>query len=728
MLSERDVSVDTPPEDRPLRRVRHRIPLHDNWPECDCPGCWKLRPMTDGEIRAKDKKQEAKRAYRLLHKDENLAMLKEKYSKTRWQLRNIVAWDGEGANTETGHHYYNLLANSRGEYICPDNGMRGIGTKEAFDFFLNHNQRSAINVIFGGSYDVNMILKDMPEIYLKALWADGRCKWDGYRITWTPRKRFGVTPYKWSTSKRKFIADSKSGFVLWDVFGFFQCAFVEACRAWGILDDLQCDAMQVMKWARSTFTVDKLDDIKRYNQDECAALVTLVRRLFDAMDEAGIQLERYDGAGAIATALLKLHHVYDYAGDRPEYLGDTPSPVYRAAQVAYSGGRIEAVYIGNHEGPVYRYDINSAYPAACIHIPSLKGAIWKREEEWNGNPLSIVYCDVHLSEEMPFYPLWWRGSVGPYRGQIYYPRYCSGAYYGVEFQNLSLYWKEGRDYTVRYAMNVYLDDDTKPFEWLTETYQIRLRLKKEGNLAQMVLRLGMNSLYGKCAQQEGYQPNTHGYDIRYPGTHHLVWAGFMTAYTRAKLYQAAMTQPEKVLAFATDAVFTTAPLSLDVGTGLGQWSPEDFAGIMIVQAGVYWLKEQTGEWKSKYRGFDPGSLIRDEILDRWRQHSYTYPATLTRFCGLGSALGRTKGLQTDWRQWITDDRMLNLVPTGKRSVAPGHFEPWKALTLTQATDTMDGGESMPYPVLWVDGEKGVRDTVDGTDMRILEEEWEDSYE
>ena len=80
-------------------------------------------------------------------------------TKTKWERRKIVAWDGEGANLADGRHVYNLLANSEGTMIYKAGGL---STVQVLTFFLKHGDPKAINVIFGGSYDVNMFLEDLP--------------------------------------------------------------------------------------------------------------------------------------------------------------------------------------------------------------------------------------------------------------------------------------------------------------------------------------------------------------------------------------------------------------------------------------------------------------------------------------------------------------------------------------------------------------------------------------
>jgi hypothetical protein len=624
--------------------------------------------------------------------------------KTKWERRLVVAWDGEGANLANGEHIYNLLANSDGFRLIQEDG---IPTLDALNFMVENSNPKAINVIYGGSYDVNMILNDVPPECLKLLWTEGSCYWNGFRIFYAPRKKLTIQKF-YRNSKGKL---AHKDFTLWDVLGYFQATFVVACRKWlGELPIL--DEIESMKFERSVFTPEKLPEIIEYNRMECELLVKLMHALFEALDNAGIKLIRYDGAGSIAAALLRKNNVTDHKGS-PD------AQVLRWGQHAYSGGRIEAPKIGTEERPIYRYDINSAYPSGCLTVPSYQGASWSFDKEWDGQDCSMVHIrwDYPTSKRKrrPFYPLWYR----EYDGTILYPSRGEGIYWGVEVRNVIDYM-DPTDYEILGACNVHLANNIKPFAYLQDMYDVRLVLKQAGDMAAEAFKLGMNSTYGKLAQQAGYRNG------RIPTYHQLLWAGQITAYTRAQLYRAAMQRPKNVVAFATDAVITTAPLKLDIGTGLGEWTADKFHGITIVQPGVYWLKESEEYWSDKYRGFDKGSLMREHIIECWRQGT-DYEARLTRFVGLGSALMSTD-FYAHWRKWETQSRTLTLSPSGKRMPSEEVCY-WEKLCDTIARPNMhyDGLLSKPYPLLWVTTDEGIKPVKVTEDLGTLEDELMDSY-
>lgn len=622
-------------------------------------------------------------------------------SPSKWEIRSIVAWDGEGANLENGTHIYNLLANSNGDTLVNPDGLQ---TNEILNFMLDHSSDRDINVIYGGSYDVNMILKDVPKTKLKELWETGSTYWRTFRIMYAPRKKFTVQKIVGKTFPYK-VAKT---FVLWDVIGYFQSSFVVACQKWlGDLDIL--NEIQTMKLQRSTFTKESIDDIIEYNKQECMLLVLLMDRLFKSLDEAELQLMRYDGAGSIAAALLKK---YDVA----KYKGKIPNSVYRRAQHAYSGGRIEAIKCGTTVKPtkIYRYDINSAYPYACLFLPSYVGAKWAKESEWDGSHNSIACVRFHFSKEAPFYPLWYRDSGGG----ISYPREGYGMYWGAEVSLLYEYYQEGLDFEIEWALNCTLEDeDTKPFAFLQDIYETRKEFKRQGSMASESLKLGMNSCYGKVVQQAGYRNG------RVPTYHQLLWGGQITAYTRATLFRAAMQSPNDIISFATDAVFTTKQLDLVTGNELGDWSYDEFIGITIVQAGVYFLQDDTGKWHEKFRGFDKGSLDREKIVQCWEDGT-DYEATLTRFIGLGSALASTDF--NVWRTWRTDNRALDIRPTGKRIAGP-RKDYSRGLRATKASPNITPEViSQPYAVVWMDGvRQAEKESVNGIPLEQIVDEYED---
>ena len=125
--------------------------------------------------------------------------------------RPFVAWDGEGVTDERGHHYQ-LFGSSDGEVVM---GAE-LTWRETFPLLLA-SQEDAIHVGFALVYDTVMMLRGHPEI--QRIMQGQRTYVDEYNIQYFRGK--------WLHIKSRITGRSMR---LYDVFSFFQCSFVKACR------------------------------------------------------------------------------------------------------------------------------------------------------------------------------------------------------------------------------------------------------------------------------------------------------------------------------------------------------------------------------------------------------------------------------------------------------------------------------------------------------------------
>lgn len=637
------------------------------------------------------------------------------YDSSLFTRGEFIAWDGEGYTDASGVHRYFLLG-----YYCAsgESGFlenpNGIDTETGFNYLLSVAERhpKGIHVCYGASYDVNMLLKDLDWSTLERLWKnDGgkRVNWNAYELVYQQRKCLHLRERK---QKGRSIT-------LWDVIGFFQTTFVRTIRE-HLGDDYS--GLQVIergKSRRSQFDINERDDIRRYTLEELKALVLIMEKLRGYIAECGIKLSRWDGAGAIAAALLKKHNV-------KQHMAETPKAVQEAAQYAYFGGRAELMQYGQHDGPVYHYDINSAYPTAVQHLPGLHGA-WCREtgnspkrEQFSVSKVRWNFSDN--GSATPFYPL-------PYRtddGSIYFPSKGEGWYWEPEvsaaLETVERYITHPSDYLeILETWSFYPETAEKPFAFVPELFQLRKQWKEAGIQAQYALKLGLNSIYGKLAQQVGGWVK-HG-TPRKPAYHQLEWAGWVTAFARANLLTVMAQRSKSIIMVATDGIYATEPLTVTDGSDLGEWESNTHDGMVAVQSGVYWLKDGD-TWKAFRRGFDAESLGRERVLEAWQQSLTTYRASSTRFITLGSGI-YNKTLRSLWRTWRTAPRELSLYPEGKRTIRATKQLPAKRLEATEPTMLPEHETfSHPFPLRW-GVSLDVADSyalIDGVPQRVYDEE------
>jgi len=658
---------------------------------------------------------------------------------TAWETGEFVAIDGEGFSEgeefrieieSSGHvytgkdHYYAYLSASDGSHIYTSSSR--LRLCECLDFLFDIRERNAkaIIVAFGGSYDITQFCAfDLDIAQIKQLLRktdDGRSldiDLGGYqyRLEYRPRKCF--TAKRWPEGARKYERDKRGDWKLtphetiqvWDVWGFFQDSFIGVLKKW-VPGDPDFEFISRMKGERSVFARSEIDEIARYNAAELRCLVKVMNKVRDALNDLGIKITRWDGAGSVAAAMMAKHKVRSH-------LASLPDDVFDAARVAYSGGHIEVCKLGYYSGKVHHYDVNSAYPNIFRRLPSLASGHWISSSHVDPpEGFTLVELRFEFEHDMPFYPLFFRCS----NGSIIYPRRGRGWYWGPEFEAAKAYAQAfgARTFDV-IRWHHFVGDGTRPFSWVEDIYYRRQQYIEEAKATgqvsgpEMIIKLGTNSLYGKCCQQVGARYDAKG-ELRLPPYFSLAWGGYVTAGCRAMLMFAAIEDPGAIIAFATDGLFSTRPLDLycPPRKELGAWEYKTHDGITMVMPGVYWLHD--GETVRHYsRGFDKQEMSDAEIVHRaWREKRDELPVSVTRLIGLGSAcvspdFWRMRGCFVESRRTLCLDG-----DNSKRyPVHLGSTSPSRGLVDTRPRDHLFGDNldlddlmSAPYPIAWIDGD------------------------
>lgn len=505
--------------------------------------------------------------------------------------RYVVGLDGEGCGRRP--HRYTLLAwsDATGKRASTvENWREGLSTVQCLEFLLSMPRAARPFGYFLG-YDWTMALADLPDRSLYRLFRP--------ETRATPGEGQGFSDVAWRHYRLHFLSGMMRvrdvrrarSVTVWDVGKFFQCSFVEALRKWSITAPVE--NVEAMKAKRARFTAKNRREIREYCESECRALAALTEQLNDAHEQAGLPLKRWHGPGSSASVALKQMGI-------GEKRGEHPPEVERAASFAFFGGRFEHRAIGTFDGPIYGYDIVSAYPAACEKLPCLEHARWRHTRARSRLPKHAPAL-VHFRLGRTSREAWWGAlPVRLPRGQIVFPR--SGA--------SGWTWSEEYHAACELAPNVEFVEawilssrcQCRPFERVREWFDERKRIGKDGR--GIVLKLALNSLYGKLAQSLG---------LPRPPFASRIWAGMITSITRAKLLRAVALDPEAVLCTATDGIYSLRPLTLDVGSDLGQWEEKRADRITLVRPGIYWTESTV-----RARGVGRGALPqeqRDAILE-----------------------------------------------------------------------------------------------------------------
>lgn len=588
-------------------------------------------------------------------------------------LKPFTGCDGEGAGVdELGRQNYLLFRMGERELFRA--GAR-LETHELLDFICDAPP-SAIYVGFAFGYDVTMILRDLPPAQQKRLFAPrslgpGHSPYVWYKdfdIDYLPRNYLKVRRVKTvrtpdGAEYRVPIKGSQR--IIYETFGFFQKSFLKVIKEFGVASPEQVEAIAHNKARRSDFT--SIDQEERnYCELECELLAALMEKLREYCYEAEIRPHSWSGAGKLASALHAKHHTLT----RDDADALLLPGVRDFANMAYYGGRFEITATGHIEQPIYESDIRSAYPAAMRKLPCLQCGRWREadgKELGKLAPGNIYVSTVKFKADSLKAGQFGRMGAFPVRhklGHLYWPLEGAGTYWSYEIASAA-----ALGFSVQHRGGWIFERGCEhvPFHWVEELFEYRRSIGSQG--PGYPIKLGINSLYGKLAQRKG--------NGRY---HNMIWAGMITAQTRALLNVAIALSPGNTIMVATDAIYSTEPLALDYGDRLGQWEAAELEDLFIVQPGLYWSASRA---KKKSRGLsgkffeEPGRT--EGFQDAWRNFGNTsrqlpdgawpdFPSCsvpVPGFIGLKLAIARNKPELAG--TWVQDTRCISFDYRNKRA-------------------------------------------------------------
>ena len=641
-----------------------------------------------------------------------------------------------------------------------DASKRPLTTRETFDWLLSLPGKfgAAVFAMFAFNYDVTQILYDLPrgaawEIAKRETFPDqskGERKgrpireaptfWREYAVKYLKSKKFelwrlrdpdkpwkpvlgkdGLPVIDPETGREKRQLDASAHIVIYDAFGFYQEPFVKACESLvlnGYMGEADLETIRQQKANRSNFAETEFETIKHYCGLELVALSKAMTVLRDGFDLMGLRLRAWSGAGSAASAAFRREGVHKehFPADIATEAATLPR-WQDAAHHAFFGGRIELLRQGYlpREGDTTRlwgYDIASAYPSACVDLPSTRDGTWSHVEKAvflkndglerlkaivaNANVLSMFCVQWAFpidrkparrrqpAKPFPFFPLPYRMG----RGAILFP--SAGKAWIMRDELLgALEWIETffPSETARRAIPVFMvreqwlfspANDEKPFAFIRDLYALRAKTPKTDTLNKAI-KLVINSLYGKTAQSVG------GSRGKAPATACPYYAAAITANCRMRLMLAALRAPFDIVMFATDGIVSTRPLEglprvRDIDAkekaDLGDWEMGRLCGGFYLQSGVYLQFTPDAKIKSKTRGMSPREMLLtmtmeefliEGVLEQWRkpfdaEDVSTHPRLEVRhreFVTIGSAVANPARFRVRGR-WAVTSRFVDI--------------------------------------------------------------------
>lgn len=536
-----------------------------------------------------------------------------------------------------------------------------------------------VNVYVGYffDYDVTMMCSTMPEYKIRRLLNRAERFRPGY---FTPLP-LDIGSYEIDYIKGKFFkvrraTPKEEKNLPWveisDVGHFFQQSFLKTIIDWNVADLEEIEKIGIGKESRAEFG-HMTDEIRYYNSLEIDILERLMNKFRATCRTIRVSPRKWQGPGDIATALLQQHHI----PKRDDLALWADDEFKQFVDKTYYGGRFETSAVGIIPGPVYAADINSAYPYAITQVPCLEHGRWEHTGTRPTTDLYVAEGSAEPIDPVAFYGLPFRAQDG---GVSFPSAIGVGSYWNFEIA-ASIH----QDFDIADSWSYHRECDCVPFDWVPDLYQKRLQMKKDTQ--GKVLKLALNSLYGKTAQRIGSAPYNN-----------YVWGSFITAYTRTMLQRFIHSLPSchegrcghNVWMLATDGIYTSElPARFVPDDKLGGWDLKTYPqGIFIVQPGLYYdnggsrvearLAKTRGipanaavEYEDSLRGtFSELWLSQDPAAHKVKISTVTRAdgtvAPFTSFIGLRSAMHRNRPDLAG--QWVPAPRNISFSWLGKRQL------------------------------------------------------------
>jgi hypothetical protein len=616
--------------------------------------------------------------------------------------RPWLFFDTEGANDPEGlygvpgrqYTFSITAADDLGNAYCLHRD-RPLTTREMLHFVCWTVPRE-LNYRCGGyffGYDRDQMLRDVPEADLRELY--GTPAVEGVPVSF---ERYWLHIF---ATKLTVGVSPSSGFELsewgrpkgrkreiWDVGKFYGAKFSTVVENWQVATRTEQKFIERMKGERSSFDISywrtsgMADQIVAYSILENTLAARLQTKFDSTCAELGYPLSQWYGAGSMAKSMLQVHGVREHLETRrPVRRYTRPSSDFAAAlPKAYFGGRFEILRPGTFT-PIYEYDLRSAYPASYRSLPCLQHGEWSHVNKT---------ADRQAVRPHDLYVVDWQCRSGDYYGpfpqrdrqqKICYPEAGSGAMvYGEELASALQIWPQaehGPGIRIRQRWAYLSRCECQPFDWIDRVYAARRELGKDTR--GYPLKLGMNAAYGTLASTLGAEWDgtrvTRGWWCPQ-------WAAMITGWTRARLLDAmhASGGPgDHIIMHATDAIYSTRPIDLDLTDQLGGWEAHQYQSGLLIQPGVYHLEGQSMSVKLKGRGINFRD-IQDRIGDFYaayiaegEQAEIRIPIS-PRYQGLRACLHMNR-LESAWSWKADQTRAVSFDPSGKRQLRAGQWMP-----------------------------------------------------
>jgi len=489
-----------------------------------------------------------------------------------------------GMDTETHKGYCKLICDSEGNYkLCES-------INDILTFITHERYRNKHIFFYNLHFDTEAILKYLPMDKLHTLYSKGKTQYDGYTITYIPKKLLRISKDKHTVR-------------CYDLEQFYDVSLEKAATKYLNEHKLSCPFDRDAINTDITIWQNYQNTLIQY----CIQDAVLTKKLGVILQETIKKHMKFNPKDYISKASLSKRYFRLYC-DIPD-IRKIRKEILRAAFYAYKGGRFELIRKG-YFPYAELYDIKSAYPYEIANLIDITKGKWQYVKNYNPEAyygfyvvdLSLKYRHIEpiayvIKDHLLIYP--------------------GGEWRSIITKSELELLKEDKEYNIIRGYEFYPDSIEYPFrEEINKLYEIKNKELKDSYLYSLT-KIIMNSLYG-C-----FYEKTKRSDGIYVGKlFNPVYAAILTANTRAKVFKLATQYEDDVIAFATDSILMKEKHKIKQGKTLGDWELQAHGQCVAFQSGIYQIENEI-----KSRGIQRKTQISspDSKFDNIFEYIKAYP-------------------------------------------------------------------------------------------------------
>jgi hypothetical protein len=511
-------------------------------------------------------------------------------------------------------------------------------------------------------FDAQAILKLLPYDKLIELWKseDNRIKYEGYRITYIPKKMLIISEIK----------GKKGAIKLYDASQYYgnKSLDSQAKKYLGVGKLRGVSAKRIGK-SRRYYNRNYRKIVKYCKKD---AELTLRLALYSMEN---IRKLDFNPSNPISPASISRKYQRKRGFPNPlTKASDMERKANAMALLAYKGGIFATFQRGFFNQPLYDYDVNSCYPNIMVNLPDWRDGEFeyiegdkpeKYEYGWILVEVDSEYLPHQSDEHYTVKEIY--KDIGEWdmkytAKKVTYPKglrvmvITTDEYRWLKEEGEKIkYLRKGMGWvrkTHKYP---------NPFIWMKEMYKKRKAIKKSDPALAETMKLLMNSLYGSTVQRK----NGIG-DLS-----NFCYGSYITGRARKQMFYVVKANPGVIVNIATDGILTTKKLgekeNFKIGDNLGEWEYHEYTRGLIIGNGIrqLWRADNTFETHARGITSDRKYDLISHLNKKW--HKRDFPVGKVRVIQLGTMVNaHIKWKHEHLNTFIKQSRVLNVNTDCKR--------------------------------------------------------------